>query len=103
MVTREHLIEHAYRLGIPDYMHDGLVEFILNGRPVGNFLTAVLSNNLKEACGRADETNLQILPNYVKFLYNHAPIGCWGDEERMESWMERGGLVGVLNLTGEKV
>jgi len=96
MVTREHLIERATSLGIPDYMHDGLVEFILHGRPVGNFLTAVLSNNLKEACGRADDTNLQLLPNYVRFLYNHAPVGCWGTEERMESWMEREGLVGVM-------
>lgn len=96
ITTKEALEEHARRLNIPDYMQDGLIEYILHGRPTGSFLTAVLSNDLKEACSRADSTNIHALPRYISFLYNHAPVGCWGSEERVESWIERGGLVGVM-------
>lgn len=97
MITdKEALCDKARLAGIPDYMQEGLVEYILHGRPVGNFLTAVLSNDLKEACARADITNQYALPKYVMFLYNYAPVGCWGDYEKVESWAERGGLVGVM-------
>ena len=80
--------------GIPDYMQDGLSFYLSEGRPVGNFLTAVLTNNLKEACNRADDTNIRLLPNYVSFLYNQAPMNSWGSEERVTAWIEQRGLLG---------
>lgn len=42
-------------------------------RPLGDFLTAVLKNDLMEACGRADDTNRKVLSLYVKFIYNNLP------------------------------
>lgn len=102
-MTKESLQANAIRCGIPDYMQEGLIEYVLHGNRVGNFLTAVLTNDLKEACARADETNLQLLPNYVKFLYNHTPLGCWGAEDRVESWMERGGFEGIMQTERKKV
>jgi hypothetical protein len=52
----------------------------------GEFLQAVLANDLKDACGRADSTNVHLLPVYVTFLYNKAPAACWGSREAIVAW-----------------
>ena len=84
--------------GIPFLMRDGLVQYIMVGRPVGHFLTAVLENNLKEACARADPENAPLLCWYIRFLYNVAPIACWGSSEAVEQWMNQRGMEGLKKL-----
>ncbi len=54
---------------------------------VGDFLTAVLENNLSEAVGRADDENLANLPAFVSYLYNEAPAPCWGSKEKVKAWL----------------
>lgn len=71
---------------IPDYMADGLQLWIESGIYPGSFLTAVLENDLAEACGRAEENNLRALPAYVAYLYNEAPSQCWGSPAKCEAW-----------------
>jgi len=44
------------------------------GRPLGDFLTAVLKNNFMEARGRADDVNGKVLHLYAKFIYNNLPM-----------------------------
>jgi len=56
-------------------------------RPVGDFLTAVLHNNLTEAVARADDENIKNLPAFVGYLYNEAPSLCWGSKERVAEWL----------------
>ena len=41
--------------------------------PIGDFLRAVLKNNLSDACGLADDTNKRVLHIYPMFLYNNLP------------------------------
>lgn len=55
--------------------------------PVGGFLTALLANDLKEACGRADDNNLHNLPALVAYCYNHIPAHAWGSYERVAAWL----------------
>jgi hypothetical protein len=74
---------------IPERMLEGLRDYIENGHEPGSFLTAVICNDLNEACARADEENLHNLPAYVAYLYNEAPWPSWGSAEKMASWMER--------------
>ena len=74
---------------IPDRMMGGLTRYIEDGIPPGDFLTAVISNDLSEAVGRADEENLRNLPAYIGYLYNKAPSGCWGSMTKMHDWMEK--------------
>lgn len=88
------LMERMRDCGLPEHMHEGLLAYILVGRPVGHFLTAVLSNDLAEAVNRGDEKNQAALPNYIKFL-NYAPIGCWHSEAHVEQWMTQGGARGL--------
>jgi hypothetical protein len=71
---------------IPDYMIGGLRRWIENGIEPGDFLCAVLKNDLKEACARADDNNQRRLFQYIKFLYCYAPSGCFGSEEKFDHW-----------------
>lgn len=72
---------------IPSYMGPGLDHYIENGGLPGEFLIAVLENNLSEAVGYADSTNLHNLPAYVGYLYNEAPAACWGSKEKVAAWV----------------
>lgn len=73
---------------IPDYMREGIERWVNHGVPPGHFMQAILKNDLKSACGRADETNKHCLYNYVFFLYNWCPGACWGSPERYQEWFE---------------
>lgn len=73
---------------IPDYMQGGLKRWIEYGIAPGGFLCALLKNDLAEACGLADSTNQTNLHNYVTYLYNYAPQGCWGSVENFNEWSQ---------------
>jgi len=73
---------------IPTYMLHALNRYIEHGEPPGDFLTAVITNNLLEAVSRADDHNQVNLPAYIAYLYNEAPQGSWGSPERMQAWIE---------------
>lgn len=74
---------------IPERMMGGLERWIKFGIKPGNFLTAVLENDLKSAVAHADDENLQNLPAYVGYLYNEAPGDCWGSKEKVAAYAER--------------
>lgn len=80
---------------IPDGMAPGLLRYIRYGIEPGAFLSAVLCNDLRGACERADSQNIKMLPAYVSYLYNEAPSLCWGSEEKFRSWIKKGGVVGI--------
>jgi len=80
--------------GLPDRMWGGMSRYLEHGISPGHFLTAVISNDLKECVARADEQNMYLLPQYVKFLYNGVPGGCWGSQHKFDTWIESGGFLG---------
>lgn len=82
---------------VPEYMRDSLEEYVQLGRPVGDFLTAVICNDLKEAVMYADDNNIAQLPAYANYFYNYAPRECWGSRAAMERWIEAGGLIGLTH------
>ena len=71
---------------LPAHMRGAMRRWIERGIWPGDFLTAVLQNNLVEAAVRADETNLYRLFDYSIFLYNEIPSLSWGSTERTEEW-----------------
>ena len=72
---------------IPERMRGGITRYIEHGIPPGDFLTAVICNDLREACARADDENRYLLWDYVRFFYNYTPTGCWGSPEKMKVWI----------------
>lgn len=79
---------------IPEHCRDGMRRYIEQGVIPGDFLQAVICNDLVLAASRADYINQQCLLDYARFLYN-APAGAWGNLERMQRWSEAGGLQGL--------
>lgn len=67
---------------------ESLQRYVDNKIPTGGFLTAVLSNDLKEACVRADHINIRRIPEIVAYCYNNIPAICWGSRERVQAWLD---------------
>lgn len=89
MRNREELIAGATIVGVPDHLIGGLVEYIVVGRPVGQFLTAVLENDLMGAMSRADVHSAMGLRAVCTFLYSYAPGGCFGSQESVIDWYKK--------------
>jgi hypothetical protein len=85
-------IDDTYRFRdfyIPLRMMGAIECYVNQGIQPGNFLTAVICNDLQEAVGRADEENMENLPAYVHYFYNEAPGQCWGSREKMVAWVKK--------------
>jgi len=74
---------------------EGLRMYIEKGIPSGSFLEAILCNDLKEACARADNENRFLIWHWVNWLYNEAPSDCWGSPEKYQAWIGVRGLEGM--------
>lgn len=75
------------QIAIPSHMHAAIRCHVIDRQPVGDFLTAVLSNDLKEAVKRADHLNLTALVPWVDLLYNYCPSNCWGSPAKVKAWL----------------
>lgn len=74
---------------VPDRFTEPLERYVETGRLPGDFLTAVLENDLRRAVGLATEDSLELLPALVRWLTWEAPHAAWGSRESVESWRER--------------
>lgn len=79
------------KYGIPFYMWEGIDRYLQWGI-AGDFLAAVVSNDLYGACNRADDTNKDLLWNYVNLMYNEFPSDIWGSREKFLKHQERARL-----------
>lgn len=72
-----------------DSTYEGLLRYAQHGVMVGDFLYAVLTNDLFGAYDRADTQNTKDLEDICRFIYNELPKGCWGSKEAISNWLER--------------
>ena len=63
--------------------------YVTEGRDVGDFLGAVLRNDLTKAISYADDTSMKHLRRIVQLLYCDVPAICWGNEEKVEAWFKQ--------------
>ncbi len=89
-------------LDIGEAMAPGLALWVTDGVPPGDFLAAVLQNNLMDAIRYADSHNEDRLLNWGRVLYDYVPSACYGSPLKYSNWIDKGGLKGVL-LAGEIV
>jgi len=71
---------------VPQHLHGGLARWIREGQRPGDFLRAVLTNNLFESMARADLDSRAGLHALTMWLYGYAPSGCWGSVEAVKQW-----------------
>lgn len=73
---------------IPPLLIERLQAYVKDRIPTGDFLRAVLENDLKGAVGRADVQSQRALCAIVSYCYNHIPSACWGSPEKVEEWLK---------------
>lgn len=73
--------------GFPVYVVEELAMFIAHGYPVGDFVRAVLENDLAGAVNKADQESAACLVRLIGWLNDYAPHSCWGSEARVAVWM----------------
>jgi hypothetical protein len=76
---------------VPLHLHSALVNYVINHKRPGEFLTAVLENNLVDAMRRADDESRESLYHIVGFLVWEVPGACWGSPERVHRWLSQKG------------
>jgi len=90
--TQEMQRERAERgmreLHLPVYMRNAVIQYVVFHRLPGEFLQAVLKNDLANAVGRADEANMLMLREWMQLLYNFTPMMCFGSPEKVETWIK---------------
>jgi hypothetical protein len=79
---------------IPQRMQEALLRYVKQGSNVGQFLRAVLTNDLFGTFAYADDENKPIIFLYIRWLYNEAPGGCFGGVGEFYQWQRKGGLIG---------
>jgi len=79
---------HFKGMVIQKTMRESIEHYINLGQPADNFLKAIICNDLKKAVMLADDYNIRIIPAYVNYFYNSAPLTCWGNEETYKRWLK---------------
>ena len=79
---------------LPEHMQDGTRLYVEQGIEPGDFTLAVLCDELVEAFGRADGDNFRAMSVWATWLFNEAPMGCWGTAAKVQAWLDKGGLKG---------
>lgn len=79
---------------LPGHMQNTARLYVECGIPGGSFFNAVVSNDLVGAFARADEANAAALRDWVMWLHNDAPVGCYGSPEHVHDWIASSGLTG---------
>lgn len=72
---------------VPPHMWDAVTGYFLHRYQPGGFLTALLSNDLMAAIGKADDENCRAIHRWCQFLYNYAPSGSYGSPDAVRAWL----------------
>ena len=82
---RENVFDYAL---IPPNTIKAINDFVEYGLKPGGFTQAVLSNDLRDACARADSENRHVLFEIVLYCTNEIPNRAWGSRENVDAWIE---------------
>ena len=72
---------------IPERTIETLKRYVDQRNEPGQFVRAVLENNLKESMARADLDNRVCMFEIVQYVYNELPGICWGTPEKVHKWL----------------
>lgn len=72
---------------VPAHLWPGLERYFVERVEPGQFLVAMLRNDLRVAVGMADDVSLAALPDLCKFLYNFAPARSHGSKDIVDAWL----------------
>ena len=68
-------------------IEESLKRYVKYRIPTGGFLRAVLENDFMRAIGKADEFNLQALPQIRDYIIAELPVACYGSVDAVNTWL----------------
>jgi hypothetical protein len=71
---------------IPPLVRAALHKHAHDHQHTGDFVTAVLENNLMEAIGQADANSLAAMRSILSYVYNELPSNCHGSPAKVKAW-----------------
>lgn len=71
---------------VNEWMQLTFENYLIHGFEPGSFTTAVLANDLYEACGRADFQNRNCLGDIGRWVYQNCPPQSRGSYEAVRDW-----------------
>lgn len=74
---------------IPERIMNNLLGYVRGEEAPGGFLFAVLSNDLFQAVGRADQEIKPLIPLIVQYIHWEVPGVCHGSPEHVKRWMQQ--------------
>lgn len=74
---------------IPPKTLKAIRNYVEHGVRPGDFLCAVLCNDLFKAIMAADAENREALDEIVHELYWNVPGDCWGSPEAVAAWLKK--------------
>lgn len=77
---------------IPENILIEIGKYVKFGQPTGDFVKAILCNDLGETVSRASKDVINFIPLIVKYVFNRLPSCACGNEEFYNSWISQGGL-----------
>lgn len=80
----------ARQRNVSEAIVEGVVRYVFDRIRPGQFLHAVLTNDLVGAVTYADRYNGANIGNLVRLLANEewVPWSCWGNPGRVTTWLE---------------
>lgn len=82
---------HIFRgIVAPSNLVAKLRRYVEHREQPGDFLCAVLANDLFDACAKADPENLAVLPALAGYCYWEIPSPCWGSKDKVLAWLAGG-------------
>ena len=75
---------------IPPAILTGIQNYVLYGHSTGDFLYAVLSNDLFGAIGRADEDSLAAIKYIIQYLNGYIPASVHGSWDNVKRHLQKG-------------
>lgn len=84
------MFSHENYPEVPDYTLQGLDRWAKEGSPrPGDFITAVITNDLEDAVAHADGNNKPVIHRIVQYLWSELPSGCYGSKEAVDRWRDK--------------
>lgn len=72
---------------VSEHIRESLARYVDHGVPLGDFLEAVVANDLVGAAVRADLSNAGALAAIAGVVYRELPITCWGSRRVYNAWI----------------
>ena len=72
---------------IPEWTKQTIDNYVHKGWEPGDFVRAVMANDLMASYSRADDNNTRHMVDIVRYVYNKTPVNCHGSYKIVEDWL----------------